>query len=87
MLRLGRLIEGLPAGEQVEVFAAMALLGGDELQAPVAKLGVIPACEAVPPGAGLRQVRDGLVREAGVALEGPEQGLRSRGDRCSPRAD
>ena len=53
MLSLGGLIEGVAPGQQVDVLAAMALFGGDELQATMVVLGVVPALDFLRPAAGL----------------------------------
>jgi hypothetical protein len=58
---LGGLVEGIALGEQVAVFAAVALGRSDELQGTVAVRLVVPVGELGDPGAGLLDAGEGLV--------------------------
>lgn len=65
----------MSVGEQFPVFAAVALVGGDEADRAVAMLGVVPSGEAVDPGPRCFDRREAPGRLGGCVLAGPEQRL------------
>jgi len=59
VLGTGLLVEGVGAGKDLAVLAAVALIGGDEVQGAVAVGIVAPGDEATHPDTGLREALEG----------------------------
>ena len=59
VLGTGLLVEGVGAGKDLAVLAAVALIGGDEVQGAVAVGVVAPGDEATHPDTGLREALEG----------------------------
>lgn len=63
------MLENLASGQQVGIFTAMARVGGDALPGAMTMFAIVPAFQALHPGAGRRQVREGRLGKAGAAVK------------------